>query len=65
MDAVGSGVRGKGDRSRAFIPGEAVGSGSVQVVRGGYVDWVADGTHAGTAWKGSGGETALGIHGPH
>ena len=62
--AVGGGVREKDDGSRPFIPGEVVGLDSlkgVQVVDGAWVD---GGKHSDTSWEGSGGETALGIHGP-
>ena len=53
------------DRGRAFLPGEAAGSGSVHGVQGRYGTWVAGGTHAETSWEGSGWETELGNHIPH
>ena len=61
---VGDGVHEKNDRIGPFVPVEAEGPDSVKGVRGGYGAWVSGRTHADTAWEGSGGETALGSHGP-
>ena len=63
-DAVGGGVREKYDGSGTFVPVEAVGLDSLQVVKVGDGDWVADKTHADTAWDGNGDDKALGRHGP-
>ena len=46
--AIGGVLQEKYDRSEAFVPGEAMGSDSVQGVWGGDGSWVAGGTHADT-----------------
>ena len=48
----------------AFLPGEAVGLGTVHRVRGGYGAWVAGCQHADAAWEGSGWYTAFRNHSP-
>ena len=63
-DAVGGGVWETDDGRGTFVPGEAEGSDLVQGVWGGDGAWAAGGTHGNTAWEVSGGETALGSHGP-
>ena len=63
-DAVGGGVMEKDDGSGTFVPGEADGLASVQVLWGVDVAWFTGGKHAHTAWAVSGGGTALGSHAP-
>ena len=58
------GVKEKDDGSRAFLPVEAAGVGTVHGVRGGDGARVAGGPSIEAAWEGSRWETELGNHGP-
>ena len=60
---AGSGIRETDDESRAFLPGEAEGSGKVNRVQGGYGTRVAGGAHTDVAWEGIRWKTELGSHG--
>ena len=63
-NTVRGGVRETDDGSGSFIPGESVGSYSVNGLREVVGAQVAGRTHADTAWEGNGGETSLVIHVP-
>ena len=52
-NSVGGGVQDTDDKSEAFLPGEAAGLGTVNVVRGGDANQVAGNPYVYAAWEGS------------
>ena len=63
-NAFGDGARDTDDGSKALLPGETAGSGTVHRVKGGDGAWVSGGSYAYGECERRRGETALGKHAP-